>query len=268
MALQFFDCNTMIGRRMLRTPFEFKDVDSLVSELDHLGISEALVYHSLAKEYFPPEGNKRLMKTIADHERLHPCWVIMPHHTDEMENPALLMAMLIDSGVQAVRMFPSPPVPLPEFAFQLHRYALIETVCGELLEGLQRHRMPLFIEAQTFFAAPLVSWERIEWILGRYPELPLVIGGLRQRDNRTLYALMDRFTNLYLDITLYAVHRGIEDVVRRFGANRMLFGSGLPVYAGGGPVMQLLYSDIEEHQKQMIAGDNLRSLLKGAGSGG
>ena len=267
MAFQFFDCNTMIGRRISRTPFEFKDVDKLVSELDYLGISEALVYHSLAKEYSPADGNMRLMEEIAGYDRLHPCWVIMPHHTDEMENPVLLMRIMSDRGVKAVRMFPSPPVPLPEFTLQLHRYSLIETVCGELLEILQRYRIPLFMEVQTFFAAPLVSWDRIEWLLDRYPDLPLVIGGLRQRDNRTLYALMDRFANLYLDITLYATHRGIEDIVRRFGAERMLFGSGLPVYAGGGSVIQLLYSEIEEHQKQMIAGGNLRTLLEGVNRG-
>ena len=230
------------------------------------GIEEALVFHSMARDANPPLGNKLLHEEIDNIPGLYPVWVILPHHTDEMEKPVNLIRIIIDSGVKAVRMFPGPPVPLPEFTSQLHRYSLIETVCGELLGILQQHRIPLFLEAQTFNAAPLIGWDRIEWILHSYPDLPLIIGGLRQRDNRTLYALMDRFACLYLDITLFATHRGIEDMVRRFGAERMLFGSGLPVYAGGGSVIQLRYAEIEESQKQMIAGNNLRALLEGVKS--
>ena len=263
MSIEFFDCNTMIGRRIQRNPLEFKTVEDLIREMDHLAIARALVYHSQAKEYSPSIGNEQLLREIATHPRLHPCWVVMPGYTDEMEKPERLVPAMIGKSVRAVRMFPSPPSPPPEFTLQLHRYALIETVCGELLETLEAYAVPLFLEAQTFLAFPLVSWESIEWILRSYPKLPLVVGGIRQRDNRTIYPLLDRFERLHLDISIYAVHRGLEDLVKRFGAERMIFGSGLPVFAGSGTVVQLMYAEIEDSHKQLIAGGNLERLLRG-----
>ncbi|HUV07207.1 MAG TPA: hypothetical protein VMX75_05725 [Spirochaetia bacterium] len=267
MQIEFFDCNTMIGRRILRSHLEFKSADDLIREMDHLAISDALVYHAHAKEYSPAIGNDRLMEEIATHDRLHPCWVIMPSHTGEMERPDELIRKILDRSVRAVRMFPSPPTPPHDFTMQLHRYALIESVCGELLQVLQKHRIPLFLETQTFLAFPLVSWESIEWILKTYTGLPLVIGGIRQRDNRTLYALMERFKSLHLDISLYGVHRGLEDFTQRFGAKRLVFGTGLPVFAGSGAITQLLYAEIEESEKQQIAGGNLQRLLGGIRNG-
>ena len=267
MNVDFFDCNTMIGRRIHRNRLEFKLPGDLIKEMDHLGISEALVYHALAKEYSVTVGNERLMEEIASYERLHPCWVILPSHTGEIEKPKALIKALLDRSVRAVRMFPSPPTPPPEFTLQLHRYPMIETVCGELLEALQEYRIPLFLEAQTFLAFPLVSWETIEWILKSYPKLPLVIGGIRQRDNRAIYALMHRFENLHMDISLYGVHQGIEDFTERFGSERLIFGTGLPVFAGSGCIAQLLYAEIDEAEKQLIAGGNLKRILGGIKDG-
>jgi hypothetical protein len=267
MNIDLFDCNAMIGRRILRNEKEFKTANDLIKEMDYLGISQALVYHSLAKEYSPSIGNKHLLEELVFSDRLHPCWVIMPHHTGEMEKPESLISSMIEQSVRAVRMFPAPPIPPAEFSLQLHRYALIGSVCGELFTALENHQIPLFLEIQTFSAFPLVSWQEIEWILRNFKSLILVIGGLRQRDNRTLYALLERFQNLYLDISIYAAHRGIEDIVKQFGASRMLFGTGLPVFSGSGSIIQLIYSEIEDTDMQMIAGSNLVRLLGGGENG-
>jgi hypothetical protein len=266
MPLRFFDCNVSIGRKTVPHPWEFSTVDHLVAELDYLGIADALVYHSLAKEYSPTVGNHRLMGEIARHRCLHPCWVLMPSHTGEIEKTQDLLSQMIAQHVRAARIFPSPPVPLPEFTQQLHRYPLIPTVCGELFEALEDSRVPLFLEVMNFSSVMLVSWESVIWILSQYPKLPLVLSGVRHRDNRAVYALLDRFENLYFDISLYTVHRGIEDVATRFGADRMLFGTGLPVYGGGGSLTQLTYAEIEEAHKQWIAADNLLKLFQGVRS--
>jgi hypothetical protein len=266
MALKFFDCNASIGRKTVPHPWEFSTLDQLLREWNRLGISEGLVYHSLAKEYSPAIGNSLLMDEIAGHSRLHPCWVLMPGDTGEVDRPEALIPKMILRGVRAARIFPSPPVPLPEFTQQLHRYPLLPAVCDELLGTLEHHGVPLFLEVMNFSSVLLVSWESVQWILSQFPGLPLILSGLRHRDNRTVYGLLDHFENLFIDISLYTVHRGIEDVIRRFGPERMLFGTGLPAYGGGGSVAQLTYAEIEESHRQSIAADNLSRLLQGVRS--
>jgi hypothetical protein len=266
MPLRFFDCNASIGRKTVPHPWEFSTLDHLIAEWDYLGISEGLVYHSLAKEYSPAIGNARLMDDISGNGRLHPCWVLMPAYTDELERPHLLIPKMIARGVKATRIFPSPPVSLPEFTQQLHHYPLLPAVCDELLGMLEQQRVPLFLEVMNFSSVLLVSWESVQWVLSRFPGLPLILSGVRHRDNRTLYALLDHFDNLFIDLSLYTVHRGIEDVIHHFGPERMLFGTGLPAYGGGGALAQLIYAEIEESQKQSIAADNISRLLQGVRS--
>ena len=64
----------------------------LVETLRSYDIGEALVYHSVAALINPQEGNARLMAEIAEFPALHPCWVVLPHHTHEVELPEELVS--------------------------------------------------------------------------------------------------------------------------------------------------------------------------------
>ena len=56
-----------------------------------------------------------------------------------------------------------------------------------------------------------------------------------------------------------------QEITRRFGAKRLLFGSGLPVTEAGTSIAQIAYADISDADKRLIAGDNLRALLAWGG---
>lgn len=263
-TLNFFDCNCMIGRRSLRQPREFDTAEELAKEMAYYGISKALVYHSLAKEYFPPIGNERLLNEIKDFRQLHPCWVLLPHHCEEMVEPAVLIEEMLEKRIRAARLFPSPSYPGQHsqyFSFKDHRYELAQFTCGDILNVLEKYKIPLFLDLQPVPMEPLISWEKIYEICYRYSDLPLVLTYVRQRDNRNLYPLLEKFDNLHIDLSLYTAHHGIEEICHRFGADRLLFGSGMPLYTPGGALTSIMYSSISEKERQMIAGDNLRKLL-------
>jgi uncharacterized protein len=78
---------------------------------------------------------------------------------------------------------------------------------------------------------------------------------------RRLFALLERCPNLYLETSYYTVHQGLAEVCRLFGAQRILFGSGLPVRAAGPTITALMYQALEEHERRLIAADNLARLL-------
>jgi predicted TIM-barrel fold metal-dependent hydrolase len=80
---------------------------------------------------------------------------------------------------------------------------------------------------------------------------------------RNLYPLLERHSNLYLETSTYMVHRGIEEFVRLFGAERLLFGSRYAAYAPGAAVAGLMYAEISDRNRRLIAGDNARRLLRG-----
>ena len=246
MALNYFDCNCSIGRYAVPQPGSFFTSHDLIKEMDYVGIDQALVYHSWAKEYNPVEGNARLMSEIAGCERIRPCWVVMPHHTGEFPPPAHLLSSLVSQGVKAVRIFPSSA---------WHNWSLREWSAKPLFSELANLHIPLFVSFGE------VSWDEIYSIGKTFPGMPLVVTEVRYEESRNFYPLLEELQNLHIDLCWTIVHLGLEAAVARFGASRFLFGSRMPIFSAGPAICYLQYADITDEAKAMIAGNNLRRLL-------
>ena len=54
---------------------------------------------------------------------------------------------------------------------------------------------------------------------------------------------------------------GIEDTVERFGASRLVFGSGMPNVSGASSVALLTYARISDEDKALIGSGNIKRLL-------
>jgi predicted TIM-barrel fold metal-dependent hydrolase len=247
--VSFFDCNCVVGRRSIRRSgvsgeAEFYSIESLLDEMDYAGIDEALVYHSLAKEYVPMLGNRQLTEEIAGNDRLHPCWVVMPHSTGEMPPPEALAREMLEQGVKAVRLFPSD-----------HLFSLSDWCSGRLLGELERHGIVVIIEIDQ------IGWDGLHGLCDRHPNLSVIITNLGYRINRNLYPLLEKFGNLYVETSGYQMNSGIEALCARFGADRIIFGARLPFFTPGPAVSMINYSLISSEEKEMIGGGNLRRLL-------
>jgi len=211
------------------------------------GIDKALVYHTAARDAHPPLGNSLLMAEIKGRAGLYPVWVVLPHHTEEMPLPGRLLAEMRAKGICAVRMYPGRAH---------HSFSLADWCAGELLSELDAARLPLFLDVES------VSWEEVHSLLKTYSRLPLIMANCSYRHNRFLYPLFEKFQNLYVEMSRFLGGGAIEDVVGRFGARVLLFGTNLPQYTGTAAVSLLTYAEIETKDKEAIAGDNLRRLLR------
>lgn len=245
----FFDSNCVIGMRSVRRSgvvgeAEFYSLEDLLAEMDYAGIGHALVYHSLAKEYVPMIGNHRLMDEIDGHERLHPCWVVMPHNTGEMPHPEALVNEMMERGVKAARLFPSD-----------HLFSLSDWCAGELLTQLEKHGIVAIIEIDQ------IGWDGLHGLCSRYPQLSVIAANLGYRINRQLYPLLEKFENLHVETSGYQIHRGMEAICDRFGADRIIFGTRMPFFTPGPAVNMVNYSLIGAKEKEMAAGGNLRRIL-------
>lgn len=249
--LRFFDVNCRIGPDELALAGAPLDAASLERVLDAAGIGEALVYASVAQMYSPAEGNGQLAHLIDGSPRLHACWVLLPESTREL--PDGVAKLMLGAGVRAARVFPAR-----------HRFSLAKWCCGPLLDDLAHAQIPLLIDYEvSHWSDRAVNYPEVEAVCSAHPTLPVVLCRVGVADDRYLYPLMQQLPNLYVDTSYYEVEGGIEEICDRFGARRLLFGTGLPVFAAGGPVCQLCYARISDAEKQLIAGGNLRALLGG-----
>jgi hypothetical protein len=250
--LKLFDANCMLGIAPGDQGISFDTMKELETYRNRFGISEVLVYAAMAKYYNPIEGNAHLHTLIGSAENVHTCYVVLPSGTGEFPMGKTLNRLLLDNRASAVRMCPNT-----------HDYEISLWNCSNLYEILEELRMPLFLDFDLQHWSDRVPWDAIYELCSHYPSLPVVLTRIGCGYNRNLFNLMDRCENLHFEISYFAANLGIETVARRFGADRMLFGTDAPIHTPSCPIGMLVYSDLSDDEKQMIAGGTLKNLIGG-----
>jgi predicted TIM-barrel fold metal-dependent hydrolase len=240
--LEFFDCNTRIGKWTDSRPEHFTDAAGLLHAMDEAGIELALVHHSLAWQWDAAEGNRILLEEITNNRRLYPCFAALPPATREVDPDSLVKRCRDLNG--AVRVFPRD-----------HQWRLVPWCAEDLFAVLADEGVPLFVELEQ------TSWDDIAATAREFPQLPLVLLNTSYRADRYLYPLWDRGYNIMVSVETYMPFRGVEDVCSRFGSDRLLFGSGMPERDPGGPMGLLAYAQLSDEAKRNMAGANLARLL-------
>jgi predicted TIM-barrel fold metal-dependent hydrolase len=130
---------------------------------------------------------------------------------------------------------------------------------GALYELLEAMRLPTFVR----YNPSDLSWNDLHDLLATHPRLPVILRGVSYGIDRTLYALLDACPNLHVETAKYLPFRGLEEIVRRFGAARLVFGSEAPFLSPGAAVAPILTAAITDAERRAIAAGNLRRLLGG-----
>lgn len=244
MDIFFFDCNCAFGKsgrpalRFAATPEE------LLLEMDFCGINQALVYHANQRFSSPITWNPVLSTEIGKHNRLYGAWTILPPSTYEMPETEVLLKKMRQGRIRVFRAFPQ------EHHFRLNRDSL-----SWLYEFMAEHKIPLLVKEN--------SWQMRE-LLSECPNLTVVAVNQGPHSlERYLRPLLDRFPNFYLETSSLLVDGLIEEFCERYGAERLLFGSGYPDNCGGAAFLCLVRAEISDTDKAAIAGGNLRRLLDG-----
>ena len=245
MALaQVIDMNCAVGPFLSAPMRQFNGPADLVDELRYFGIDRALSYHSYAVQADPVEGNDMIAADARHAEHLIPAWVALPDIGLEMGPPEELLPQMQAHGVKAVRLFPK------QHNFPVHRLT-----CGELFAFLQDHRVPVLVPWAE------ITWDDLNWTCGTFPELPIVLIEAEYGANRRIYPLLKAYPNVSIEISRYFIHEGIEDLCRRFGARRLVFGSSMPFYNPAAVLGSLHYAEISEEERALILGGNAQQLF-------
>lgn len=242
----------MVGPIPRRPPDAPEDVDALCRTMDEYGIDRALVTHTYAKWHTPAMGNGMLMREIAGNARLGPCWVVLPAATGEVPPEDEQVAQLLAAGARAARLCPVA-----------HRLSLEPWEVDRLLGALAERRVPLLLDMDNAHWSEARPWRFVEWACRTFPQLRLVLLREPQANLRTLYSLLDRAPNLVVETSYFQAHDGIAAVAERWGAGRLVFGTGLPVWDPSLPVTGLTYAGLSPQDLGAVAGGTLRTLMAG-----
>ena len=243
------DINCAIGRAVDRK-LKFESADELASYLKKFHISRGVVTSLMATNWNLQDGNDWLFAQIAGHENLSPNVVLSPHlGTSELPPPEELHAWLKQHGVKSARLYPRSG------AYQLDRF-----YAGALLELLNALRLPL-----------LMDWGEIDpvsfpQVCADFPDIPFVLLGAGFLRSRLMYPLLEKRPNVFFEVSRFADYGILEEIVRKFGAGRLLFGSGMPSLNPGAAITWVCLAEIAEKEKLQILGGNWRELEQGVAS--
>jgi predicted TIM-barrel fold metal-dependent hydrolase len=215
------------------------DRPALLAELDRNGVARALVYHAHAEEFSPVLGNTMLQAWLGDDGRLEPLWSAMPTE----ESLAQLQVLHAAKPLRAVRLTRAQGLP---FADWTH---------AALLEWLAAEALPLWIALPDMDAHDLVS------TLRSYKQLPVVIAGAHYSDTLLTRKLLAALPNAYLELSRFEALDAINDLIARFGAKRLLYGSWYPRYAIGPMLYFIHHCGLPEALLAQICAGNLNQLL-------
>ncbi len=254
--MSFFDVNAMIGPCFAPRLGRYPLPEALIDDMDLYGIEEALVYHGLAYEYHAMTGNRELAALVAGRPRLRMAWCVGLHQDGQYPPPRDLVDELIDSGAVAARFFWGGLLAETSFPDA--------PAHASLWDQMQRRLVPAIISFDAEATVRGSHVAQLSGLLGDFPDLPVILSFARMaRDRAILYDRLERHPNLHVETTGLMANGMIEDMVTRFGAGRLLFGTNFPWYKGGQTRVALAYTAINDADKALIAGGNLRRLTGG-----
>ena len=245
--LGFFDSNCSVGRRDAPPRCSMRTVNELKNSMDVCNITRVLAYDVAGLEFHPTVGNQEICALARREERIYPMWLAMPNYTGEFMDPEELLNEMEKNGVRAVKLFPK---------YNSNTFSLSEWNSGELLSALEGVGVPVFIDLDQ------TDWDTIYSICKRYPGLNVVVTDVYYRYARYFYPLLKRLDNLYIETSRLKFYLSIEDICHKIGAEKLIFGTGMGIFDPGPAAAMILYAEISDTEKEMIASKNLERLLK------
>ncbi|WP_188187363.1 amidohydrolase family protein [Nonomuraea sp. SYSU D8015] len=206
-------------------------------DMDRLGIDRACVTHTLSLYSDPGAGNEALL-ALAD-PRLIPVPVVVPGvpGAGEPETPEEARSW----GVRMVRLCP-----------ERHRFDLTGPVASRWLAALG---LPIAIDLDETSPAQLLR------LAERLPAQRILLLNPGYRALRAVAELMAEAPNVWTEIGTVNTQGGVEWLAARFGARRLVFGTGAPVADDCGPRFLLDHLDLPPDDVDRIAAGSLERLL-------
>lgn len=221
------------------------DAKTLVERMDYAGIGRANVWHRSQYELDPSAGNRNLIRAIKGFEdRLSPSLTILPDVTDWEYAPNTFFEWMKKCGARTVHAFPLQ-----------NRYILCKATMGEQLGLLSELKIPLYLSSRDGF-------EPIYNLLNEFPNLTLILYNIGWWPSaRYVYPLLKNYPNVYFETGDFSMLKGLEDVCRRFGSERMLFGTNFPTNSMAGSLCCLEKALLPEEERENIAWRNMERLM-------
>lgn len=245
--LKFIDARCRLGLPAVPkegVPYRTEEIMEL---MDRCHIEKAIAYHLDAEKVSLQYGNAELVRMTEGNDRFLRQWVAIPSFLGEFPEPDAMIAQMKQQNVTSLRLSPKSG----HFSMRPHS-------AGRLMEKIAECHIPVFMDLESE-----VDPKDVYTICKDYPDVNFVFCRSSYGLNRILAGVLDNCPNFHLGAGNYLVHNGISLFCKYYGAEKLVFDTGLPDSSAASAVSLILYADISQEEKELIAHGNIERLLAG-----
>lgn len=245
------DCHVYLGSSPFRQ-LEAENAEEFAPRLMKRGVTEAWAgaFEGLLRRDVA-EVNRQLVQRCRDHPILRPCGTInlaLPAWQDDVRRCAE------DHGMRVIRLHPN-----------YHGYTLEAPAFRELLDLATKHRLLIQLVAQMedertqhpqVRAAP-VDLKPLSGIMKEMKEARVML--LNANAAMVLKHLQD-CPNVWLDFAMIEGVGGVENLLKSWPSERLVFGSFAPVFYWESAKLKMQESALGEEQKNALQAGNASVL--------
>lgn len=262
--IDFFDVNHWLGKRqnylasrMYSSSEKKAGIKDIRRLLDDNDIKKAIITNKFALSYEWKDGNEKLLESglSGQIKGVFYSFVIAPEAIFSYDFPRFLADAYKD-GVRLFRVFP-----------RSHLFYLNDYYMKKIYKVLSKAGFPLMLDLKQLDITgnKYFDIDVLERVLDENPDMPLILETTLKQCmfNRYYFPLLERFKNMYLEVSGLLLYDQIEHYVEKFGSERLVFGTGypdLPVEINTG---RMILADISETDKKKIASGNLERIIGG-----
>jgi len=245
MKLKFFDVNVWFGNLRDDKYRISVSLKQLEKKMDELNIKKAIVYHISQRDVHPEFGNEILINEISVKEKFYGLITVLPFQTEEIKK--IDFKDLRRKKIAGFNFFP-----------KRHNYILSKTTFGDFLCELEARNFPVFLDIFS------CDYNNVYSILNEFPNLTCILCNLGiWNTDRFTWPLLEKYPNVYLESSLLSLYEGgIEETVKKYGSERIVFGSGFPERYFEASILQISHAEIEEKDKENIAYKNIEKIVR------
>ena len=226
----------------------YSDCDSIVKKMDRLGIDSIITAPWSGISFNGINGNEESLYAAKKHPgRFYGFSTCNIHYEEDLAAWKGYHEKYPDIFV-GIKPYP----PYQHFEFS-------DDVAKEWFEYANEHHLPALIHADG-----LQFHDSAEPVIPKYPNVTFIIAhtGASYGIARRAIELAKKYPNVVLEITYTTTARGmIEYLVSEVGADRVLYGSDLPMRDPTPQLAWVCYAKISEEDKKKILSGNIKRIL-------
>lgn len=240
----YIDVNSGVGRKSFREDRIPWTIESLIEAMQYYRVHASVVFSSTARDYSFIKGNSELVDMIKCSSRLYGVATVIPGIQYEHEDGLGYYDSLVEAGIKAFKVYP-----------KTLQHGFDTGSIQELAAYIAGKGLPLMADAEE------IDWQDLSGVLEAFKDLKIVLCNTYWNQNRYVFPLMDKYQNLYVDISANQASDILERCKKHFGIERVLFGTNYPNKVMGGLKALIEYSELSEEDKDCVAYKNAASLF-------